>query len=92
MPHFRFSFALLLNMAVLCLGADYRWPSPQYDHLEALLYEGRRGDGSSLASIVHPCRKRPDTGASIGAEWLRFVCDARLYHAASHTVSFSGFP
>jgi len=64
---------LLLLQSLLTSAATYRWPSPQYDALERLLYEGRRSDGSSLASIVHPCRKRTGTLASIGAEWLRFV-------------------
>ncbi|KAF8163594.1 L-ascorbate oxidase [Crassisporium funariophilum] len=54
-------------------AAAYKWPSPQYDALEGLLYEGRRGDGSSLASLVHPCRKRSGTLASVAAEWLRFA-------------------
>jgi len=73
MPHFPFKFSLALGLATSCL-AEYSWPSPQYDTLETLLYEGRRGDGSSLAAIVQPCKNRTDTGASIGAEWLRFVC------------------
>lgn len=51
----------------------YQWPSPQYDAVETLLYEGRRSDGSSLSSLVAPCRKRAGTGSSVPAEWLRFV-------------------
>lgn len=51
----------------------YRWPSPQYDALEGLLYEGTRRDGSNLASIQHPCKNRPGSQASIGAEWLRLA-------------------
>jgi hypothetical protein len=75
MLHFRFRFTLVLSLAAACLAdtQNYQWPSPQYDTLEALLYEGRRGDGSNLASIQHPCRNRPDSNSSIGAEWLRFV-------------------
>jgi len=66
--------ALILTFVASTSAQEYRWPSPQHDSLEALLYEGRRGDGSSLAAIIHPCKTRPDTNASIGAEWLRFVC------------------
>jgi hypothetical protein len=72
MLHFPFHFILVLSHAASSLS-QYNWPSPQYDALEGLLYEGRRADGSSLASIVNPCRYRPDTNASIAAEWLRFV-------------------
>jgi len=54
----------------------YQWPSPQYDALETFLYQGQRSDGSNLASLVHPCRKRTGTMASVAAEWLRFVCFA----------------
>ena len=53
--------------------AAYTWPSPQYDAVEMLLYEGRRSDTSSLSSLVAPCRKRAGTGSSVPAEWLRFV-------------------
>ncbi|KAF5381072.1 hypothetical protein D9615_004174 [Tricholomella constricta] len=76
-------FILLLGLAAACLADDYRWPSPRYDHLEALLYEGRRSDGSSLSSIVHPCRPRPDTNASIAAEWLRFA----FHDMSTHDVT-----
>ncbi|KAF8809049.1 L-ascorbate oxidase [Phlegmacium glaucopus] len=69
----RLPLVLLLLQSLLISAATYRWPSPQYDALERLLYEGRRSDGSSLASIVHPCRKRTGTLASIAAEWLRFA-------------------
>ena len=65
--------ALYLLSLVPTFASAYTWPSPQYDALEGLLYEGRRSDGSSLASLVHPCRKRTGTLASIAAEWLRFV-------------------
>ena len=64
---------ILLLSSLSQLGLAYTWPSPQYDALEGLLYEGRRPDGSSLAFLVHPCRKRVVTLASVGAEWLRFV-------------------
>lgn len=65
--------ALSLLSLVQPFTYAYTWPSPQYDTLEMLLYEGRRSDGSSLASLVHPCRKRTGTLASVAAEWLRFV-------------------
>ncbi|KAG5645579.1 hypothetical protein DXG03_005717 [Asterophora parasitica] len=76
-------FTILLSLAVACLADDYRWPSPLYDTLEQLLYEGRRADGSSLASLVHPCRARPDTNASIAAEWLRFA----FHDMATHDIA-----
>ncbi|KAK2466683.1 hypothetical protein APHAL10511_000941 [Amanita phalloides] len=51
----------------------YQWPDTQYEQLEQFLYEGSRADGSNIASIVHPCRKRQTTLSSIPAEWLRFA-------------------
>lgn len=72
MLHLRFYITIVLSLAASSIS-QYQWPSPQYDALEGLLYEGRRSDGSSLASIVNPCRYRSDTNASIAAEWLRFV-------------------
>ncbi|KAF8643780.1 hypothetical protein AX16_008799 [Volvariella volvacea WC 439] len=75
---------ILLNSLVLPIfltipaATGYRWPSPQYDALETFLYEGIRADGSSMASLVHPCKTRPSTRASVAAEWLRFT-----YHDVS---------
>ena len=66
-------FFLLLLTFFTSATAGYTWPSYQYDALEQLLFEGTRSDGSSLSSIVHPCRKRASTLSSIAAEWLRFV-------------------
>ncbi|KAF8077707.1 L-ascorbate oxidase [Lyophyllum atratum] len=91
MHHSRFRSVLLLGLAAACLADDYRWPSPQYDHLEAMLYEGRRGDGSSLSSLVHPCRFRPGTNASVPAEWLRFSFhDMASYDATNGTGGLDG--
>lgn len=67
----RTSHLILLALASQSLA--YQWPAPQYDQLEQFLYEGSRADGSNIASIVHPCRKRTGTSSSIPAEWLRFV-------------------
>ncbi|KAH0583581.1 Putative L-ascorbate peroxidase 6 [Termitomyces sp. J132] len=83
MFHSPFRSTFLLSIVATCL-ADYTWPSPQYDVLEQLLYEGRRGDGSSLSSIVHPCKFRMDTNASIAAEWLRFAFHDMATHDASN--------
>ena len=69
----QFTLYLLTFIPTFTAAASYTWPSPQYDALEGLLFEGRRSDGSSLASLVHPCRKRTGTLASVAAEWLRFV-------------------
>ncbi|KXN92249.1 Putative L-ascorbate peroxidase 6 [Leucoagaricus sp. SymC.cos] len=62
----------VISYWTLC-SARYTWPSPQYDALETFLYEGRRSDGSNMASLQHPCKRRSDTGVSIGAEWLRLA-------------------
>lgn len=51
----------------------YTWPSPQYDAVETLLYEGRLFDGSRLSTLVAPCKFRTGTNSSVPAEWLRFV-------------------
>ncbi|KAF9014093.1 L-ascorbate oxidase [Cyathus striatus] len=83
MHYHRLGTALLLWLATFSdLSSAYRWPSPQYDTLEGYLYEGRRSDGSSLASLVHPCRKRTGTLSSIPAEWLRFA----FHDMATHNV------
>ena len=67
-------------------STGYQWPSPQYDALEGFLYEGRRYDGSNMASLQHPCKTRSDTGASVGAEWLRLVYhDVATHNAAAGT-------
>ncbi|KAH9483912.1 WSC domain-containing protein [Psilocybe cubensis] len=78
--HFASSICLLSLVSPLSFA--YTWPSPQYDALEGLLFEGRRSDGSSLASLVHPCRKRGATLASVPAEWLRFA----FHDMATHNV------
>ncbi|KAG6820644.1 hypothetical protein H0H93_013843 [Arthromyces matolae] len=73
------------NIAATCLAdSNYTWPSPQYDALEQLVYEGRRADGSSLATIVHPCKFRTDTNASIAAEWLRFAFHDMATHDSTN--------
>lgn len=63
----------LVSLISFTYAQDYHWPSPQYDTLEDFLYEGQRADGSSLTTIVHPCKKRTGTNASIAAEWIRLV-------------------
>ncbi|KAF8912080.1 L-ascorbate oxidase [Gymnopilus junonius] len=75
-------FSLYLLSLLTPFSSAYTWPSPQYDALEGLLFEGRRSDGSSLSSIVHPCRKRTGTLASIPAEWFRFA----FHDMATHNV------
>lgn len=84
----------LLLGSLFHFSSAYRWPSPQYDNLEMFLYEGQRGDDSNLASLVHPCRKRTGTMASIPAEWLRFVCSRFVCTLISSdaTMNLSGFP
>jgi len=80
------AFSLYVLSVITPSFSTYTWPSPQYDTLEGLLYEGRRSDGSSLAALVHPCRKRSGTLASVPAEWLRFV---RFLHFVRLTLSNS---
>ncbi|CAA7271521.1 unnamed protein product [Cyclocybe aegerita] len=80
--------SLRTNLLFLCmcsLASGYHWPSPHYDVLEALLYEGRRVDGSNMASLQHPCKLRGSTQASIGAEWLRLA-----YHDSATHDSLAG--
>ncbi|KAF8236293.1 L-ascorbate oxidase [Tricholoma matsutake] len=79
MLHFPFCFSLVLILAASCLS----YPDIRYDTLERLVYEGRKADGSSLASIVHPCRYRPGTNGSIAAEWLRFAFHDAITHNKS---------
>ncbi|KAM6500266.1 L-ascorbate oxidase [Amanita muscaria] len=67
------SSLFLITSLLFSSVLGYQWPDPQYEQLEQFLYEGRRADGSNLASLVHPCRKREGTLSSIGAEWLRFA-------------------
>jgi hypothetical protein len=74
------AFALHLLPLFTPFVSAYTWPSQQYDTLETLLYEGRRSDGTSLADLVHPCRKRTGTLASVAAEWLRFVRTRWSFH------------
>ena len=93
MLHLPFHLVIFLSLSTSSL-AQYQWPSPQYDALEGLVYEGRRADGSSLAAIVNPCRYRPATNASIAAEWLRFVSISfsrpeDIVHTTSFFVGFS---
>ncbi|KAF8635531.1 hypothetical protein AX17_003914 [Amanita inopinata Kibby_2008] len=82
----RSRLALLFVSLVASQTLGYKWPSPQYEALEAYLYEGRRPDGSNMASLVHPCRKRQGTLTSIPAEWLRFAFhDMSTYDASKGT-------
>lgn len=74
--HIRLGATLCLVFLSETLG--YRWPSPQYDALEGLLYEGRRADGLNIADIMHPCLKRPGIGSLVAAEWLRIVSTSPL--------------
>ncbi|TFK30208.1 heme peroxidase [Coprinopsis marcescibilis] len=73
---------LLTVLTAAHLAAGYKWPSPLYDSLEGFLFEGRRRDGSNMATLQHPCKVRTGTQASIGAEWLRLA-----YHdVATHNI------
>lgn len=73
---------LLLLLSAASLGSAYTWPDPKYEALEAIVYEGRTTAGSSLTALVHPCKKRVGTLASIPAEWLRFA----FHDMATHNV------
>ncbi|KAF8163504.1 heme peroxidase [Crassisporium funariophilum] len=76
------SLQLYLAVILISPATGYKWPSPQYDALEALLYEGRRLDGSNFASIQHPCKTRGGSRSSIGAEWLRLAYHDTATHDA----------
>jgi hypothetical protein len=83
----RLVLALQLLPLFISFASAYTWPSQQYDALETLLYEGRRSDGSSLSDLVHPCRKRTGTLASVPAEWLRFVRTRQHLHLDNASYS-----
>ncbi|KAF8183671.1 heme peroxidase, partial [Pholiota molesta] len=63
-----FSLTLLASSS----ASGYTWPSPQYDALEKLLYEGTRLDGQSLADLTSGCKSRQG-GGNVAAQWLRFA-------------------
>jgi hypothetical protein len=59
--------------------SDYSWPDPQYDELEALLYDGTR---TSFTRIPRECPFNTRQDRNFNAEWVRFV-----YHDMStHNV------
>ncbi|KAH6908314.1 heme peroxidase, partial [Coprinopsis sp. MPI-PUGE-AT-0042] len=81
----------LLLLSISSLGLAYRYPDPRYEALEALIYEGRTTAGSSLAALVHPCRKRIGSSASVPAEWLRFAFhDMATHNAEEGTGGMDG--
>ena len=53
--------------------SGYEWPSPQYEALETLLYEGRDFTSSDISSIAENCKVRGSPDSMVVAEWLRFV-------------------
>ncbi|KAJ7695493.1 heme peroxidase [Mycena rosella] len=72
-------------------GADYQWPSLQYDALEEFLYEGTRPDGSSMAELVQPCKMRGGTNTTVAAEWVRLVYhDVATHNASDGTGGLDG--
>ncbi|KAF8621504.1 hypothetical protein AX15_007736 [Amanita polypyramis BW_CC] len=78
--------ALFVTSLLASQALGYQSPEPQYEQLEQFLYEGRRADGSNLASIVHPCRRRQGVLTSIAAEWLRFAFhDMSTYDSTNGT-------
>ncbi|KAF9481494.1 heme peroxidase [Pholiota conissans] len=68
------SIPFFLSVALLASSSAtaYTWPSPQYDALEKLLYEGRRLDGQSMSDLASGCKARPG-GGNVAAQWLRFA-------------------
>ena len=82
---------LLVASLLASQSLAYQWPQPQYEQLEQLLYEGTRADGSNIASIVHPCRKRTGTLSSIPAEWLRFVSCCGTHMSTMNLCDFRPF-
>lgn len=71
--------SVIIAAYVSCtLAASYHWPSPQYDALEALLYEGKSPSGFNAGNLGNNCVTRntgraPPTKSSIAAEWVRLV-------------------
>ncbi|PPR01719.1 hypothetical protein CVT24_001595 [Panaeolus cyanescens] len=83
---------MIILIKLLALGqfsavkAIYSWPSPRYDALEELLYEGVGGSsgGASFVNVVENCKNRTENPqkTTVAAEWLRFA-----YHdSATHNV------
>jgi hypothetical protein len=78
-------FALSASLLAVA-NATYHWPSPLFDQVEGLLFEGR-GEGSpdndllDLVGKLAQCQSG-SLGESGAAEWIRFA-----YHdAATHNV------
>ncbi|KAF8160659.1 heme peroxidase [Crassisporium funariophilum] len=65
-------WAILAALVPRSLG--YQWPSPRYEALEALLYEGSTASGD-FATVVNDCKRRTENPqkSTVAAEWLRFA-------------------
>ncbi|KAF9050033.1 heme peroxidase [Panaeolus papilionaceus] len=75
----------LLALGHLSTSLAYSWPSPQYDALEEVLYEGIGGSsGGFFVNVVEKCKHRTENPqkSTVAAEWLRFA-----YHdSATHNA------
>lgn len=84
-----------LSLVVVSFAAHqvcgHRWPSPQFDQLEGLLYEKVQefGDGS-LSGIMEGCVL--NANESTPAEWVRFVCVSKLDRHTTAEILYIGIP
>ncbi|KDR67433.1 hypothetical protein GALMADRAFT_79879 [Galerina marginata CBS 339.88] len=76
---------VVVSSFIITISA-YTWPSPQYDALEKLLYEGSDISGVPIASITRGCATRgqpAEQKSTVAAEWLRLA-----YHdMATHNIT-----
>ncbi|KAF5312801.1 hypothetical protein D9619_003779 [Psilocybe cf. subviscida] len=73
-------FSLLFSYFPLS-RAVYQWPSPQYEVLEQLLYEGMDLIGGTTGALASNCAPRMNT--TVAAQWLRLA-----YHDMStHNIT-----
>ena len=88
-------FALLsLSCWLTTVAAEYHWPSPQFDAIEALLYEKVTEPPNSLlfTGMLGECV--PVGGENTVAEWIRFVRAVFLSISCTSLIitNFLGLP
>ena len=90
---FRIPFFALVSLScwLTTAAAEYHWPSPKFDAIEAFLYERFTEPPTSLpfTSLLKKCVPESD-GRHIAAEWIRFVSSCplrRLYSTHYHKFS-----
>ncbi|KAH8930466.1 heme peroxidase [Atractiella rhizophila] len=71
-----FQAVVLLSFTILLVKGQNcpEWPSPAFDRLEKLLFEGVAQGGFDLAGLVgEDCKFRADGPSPFAAEWIRVV-------------------